>query len=116
MRQRPIRSHPRREVLQEGREELARGLVRRTTVDEQIRNEDSSRCGIEDACTTGTQRRLTMDGERKNREEESRDDVRRKAAEEHDPETARRPAPGVKHEPEPDAGNIMPAENEPGTL
>jgi hypothetical protein len=33
-----------------------------------------------------------------------------------EPETARRPVPGVKHEPEPDAGNIMPAENEPGTL
>jgi hypothetical protein len=32
------------------------------------------------------------------------------------PETARRPVPGVKHEPEPDAGNIMPAEDEPGTL
>jgi hypothetical protein len=33
-----------------------------------------------------------------------------------EPETARRPVPGVKHEPEPDAGNIMPAEDEPGTL
>ena len=32
------------------------------------------------------------------------------------PETERRPARGVKHEPEPDAGNIMPAEDEPGTL
>jgi hypothetical protein len=32
------------------------------------------------------------------------------------PETARRPVPGVKHEPEPDAENIMPAEDEPGTL
>jgi hypothetical protein len=26
------------------------------------------------------------------------------------------PAPGVKHEPEPDAENIMPAEDKPGTL
>jgi hypothetical protein len=32
------------------------------------------------------------------------------------PERARHPVPGVKHEPEPDAGNIMPAEHEPGTL
>ena len=29
---------------------------------------------------------------------------------------AEHPAPGIEHEPEPDAGNIMPAENEPGTL
>lgn len=32
------------------------------------------------------------------------------------PETAREPVPGIRHEPEPDAGNIMPAEDEPGTL
>jgi hypothetical protein len=32
------------------------------------------------------------------------------------PETASNPAPGIRHEPEPDAGNIMPAEDEPGTL
>lgn len=57
-----------------------------------------------------------MDGERKDREVADRDDARRKAVEEQNPETARRPVPGVKHEPEPDAGNIMPAENEPGTL
>lgn len=58
-----------------------------------------------------------MDEARKNREEVRHDDdARRKAAQQHDPETARRPVPGVKHEPEPDAGNIMPAENEPGTL
>ena len=57
-----------------------------------------------------------MDRERTTREEAPREDVRRKAAEEQDPETALRPVPGVKHEPEPDAGNIMPAENEPGTL
>lgn len=29
---------------------------------------------------------------------------------------AHRPVPGVKHVPEPDAENIMPAEHEPGTL
>ncbi|HSJ31228.1 MAG TPA: hypothetical protein VK933_07325 [Longimicrobiales bacterium] len=57
-----------------------------------------------------------MEGERKDREVADRDDARRKSVEEQDPETARRPVPGVKHEPEPDAGNIMPAENEPGTL
>jgi len=33
----------------------------------------------------------------------------REDAEEH-------PAPGIKHEPEPDAENIMPAEDRPGTL
>jgi hypothetical protein len=27
-----------------------------------------------------------------------------------------RPVPGVKHEPEPDAENIMPAEDRPGTF
>ncbi|HSK20906.1 MAG TPA: hypothetical protein VK912_17255 [Longimicrobiales bacterium] len=57
-----------------------------------------------------------MDGERKDRDEARREDARRRVKEDQDPETARRPVPGVKHEPEPDAGNIMPAENEPGTL
>lgn len=33
-----------------------------------------------------------------------------------EPEVAEHPAPGVKHAPEPDAENIMPAEHEPGTL
>jgi hypothetical protein len=32
------------------------------------------------------------------------------------PEEAEHPAPGVKHEPEPDAENIMPAEDRPGTF
>ena len=32
------------------------------------------------------------------------------------PEVDEHPAPGVKHEPEPDAENIMPAEDQPGTL
>jgi hypothetical protein len=32
------------------------------------------------------------------------------------PETDRHPAPHIVHEPEPDAGNIMPAKDEPGTL
>jgi hypothetical protein len=32
------------------------------------------------------------------------------------PETDRHPAPHIVHEPEPDAGNIMPVKDEPGTL
>lgn len=32
------------------------------------------------------------------------------------PEEAEHPAPGVKHEAEPDAENIMPAEDRPGTF
>jgi len=32
------------------------------------------------------------------------------------PETAEHPVPGVEHEPEPDAENIMPAEDRPGTF
>ena len=32
------------------------------------------------------------------------------------PETAERPAAGIDHEPEPDAENLMPAKDRPGTL
>lgn len=32
------------------------------------------------------------------------------------PETEQHPVPGVEHKPEPDAGNIMPAEDQPGTF
>ena len=32
------------------------------------------------------------------------------------PETAEHPAPGIKHETEPDAENIMPIEDGPGTF
>jgi hypothetical protein len=32
------------------------------------------------------------------------------------PETAEHPIPGIKHEREPDAENIMPAEDRPGTF
>jgi hypothetical protein len=32
------------------------------------------------------------------------------------PETARHPAPHIRHAPEPSAENIMPVEDEPGTL
>jgi hypothetical protein len=32
------------------------------------------------------------------------------------PETATRPAPGIRHMPEPDAENIIPVKDEPGTL
>ena len=32
------------------------------------------------------------------------------------PETERHPAPGITHEPEPDAENLIPIEDGPGTL
>lgn len=32
------------------------------------------------------------------------------------PETAEHPVPGIKHKPEPDAENLMPVEDGPGTL
>lgn len=32
------------------------------------------------------------------------------------PETARRPAPGIEHEPEPDGENLIPVKDRPGTL
>jgi hypothetical protein len=32
------------------------------------------------------------------------------------PETAEHPVPGIKHEPEPDAENMMPVEDGPGTF
>jgi hypothetical protein len=32
------------------------------------------------------------------------------------PETARRPAPGIEHAPEPDGENLIPAKDRPGTL
>ena len=48
-----------------------------------------------------------------------RDPERQKArTEEHQepPETAEHPAPGVEHKTEPDAENIVPAEDRPGTF
>jgi hypothetical protein len=44
------------------------------------------------------------------------DPVPDRAAPRQPAEQARRPAPGIKHEPEPDAGNLIPAEDEPGTF
>ena len=44
-------------------------------------------------------------------EQEERDDETGVPAEE-----AEHPVPGVHHEPEPDAENIMPAEDRPGTF
>ena len=32
------------------------------------------------------------------------------------PRTEQEPVPGVEHQPEPDAENIMPAEDQPGTF
>ena len=46
--------------------------------------------------------------------EEEKERARREAHEA--PETAEHPVPGVKHEREPDAENIMPAEDRPGTF
>jgi hypothetical protein len=40
----------------------------------------------------------------------------KRESDERHPETRRHPAPHIRHEPEPDAENIMPAEDEPGTL
>jgi hypothetical protein len=41
---------------------------------------------------------------------------RERPSDESRPETRRHPAPHIRHEPEPDAENIMPAKDEPGTL
>lgn len=49
-------------------------------------------------------------------EPRERDDGERRTPEAPPPETARHPAPGVEHEPEPDAENLMPAEDGPGTF
>ena len=46
--------------------------------------------------------------------EEEREEARRE--DDAPPETAEHPVPGVKHEREPDAENIMPAEDRPGTF
>lgn len=54
--------------------------------------------------------------EQRSNDQQPRHAERSRAGENDAPETELRPVPGVKHEPEPDAGNIMPAENEPGTL
>lgn len=56
-----------------------------------------------------------MDNEKRVRPDERAGEV----FEERDPEapeTAEHPAPGVEHEQEPDAENIMPAKDRPGTL
>jgi hypothetical protein len=46
--------------------------------------------------------------------EEEREEARRE--ENAPPETSEHPVPGVKHETEPDAENIMPAQDRPGTF
>lgn len=46
-----------------------------------------------------------------------REEQKKNSAEEHpDAEQAEELVPGIKHEREPDAENIMPAEDRPGTL
>ena len=47
----------------------------------------------------------------RNEREESK-----KREERNSPETAEHPVPGIKHEHEPDAENIMPVEDGPGTF
>jgi hypothetical protein len=39
-----------------------------------------------------------------------------KPARKEPPETAREPAPGIRHEPEPDGENLIPSKRGPGTL
>lgn len=43
-------------------------------------------------------------------------DVTEPAKRERPPETDPHPAPGIEHEPEPDAENIIPVEDGPGTF
>jgi len=57
--------------------------------------------------------RRTDDQEPDRRTEADREPAKEK---EEPPETARRPVPGVEHEPEPSGENLIPAKNRPGTL
>ena len=59
-----------------------------------------------------SERETELRKEERRREEEGR--TGRAAGER--PEEAEHPVPGIKHEHEPDAENIMPAEDRPGTL
>ena len=47
---------------------------------------------------------------------EERDELQEYLEENEEPETAEHPVPGIKHEREPDAENIMPVEDGPGTF
>ena len=53
--------------------------------------------------------------EKKERLERERD-VPPREPQRRPPETAEEPVPGVEHQPEPDAENIIPAEDKPGTF
>jgi hypothetical protein len=46
---------------------------------------------------------------------EEREEIEKKRAND-PPETAEHPVPGIKHEKEPDAENLMPVEDGPGTF
>ena len=59
-------------------------------------------------------RRKFMQEERDLKREEKKEQSSH--TEKEPPETAEHPAPGIKHEREPDAENIMPAEDRPGTF
>jgi hypothetical protein len=54
--------------------------------------------------------------ERPDRRDEQQEKREGRVAREQPPETRKRPAPGVKHEPEPDGSNVVPTDDEPGTL
>jgi hypothetical protein len=54
--------------------------------------------------------------ERPDRRDEQQQKREGRVAREQPPETRKRPAPGVKHEPEPDGSNVVPTDDEPGTL
>jgi hypothetical protein len=58
----------------------------------------------------GEDERTRRDGEAPDR------DPPAKPPDKEPPETARRPAPGIEHEPEPSGENLIPAKNRPGTL
>jgi hypothetical protein len=45
-----------------------------------------------------------------------RDDAVEKREKREPPETARHPAPGIEHEPEPSSENLIPVKDRPGTI
>lgn len=57
-----------------------------------------------------------MQNEKEIDNEEGREPLTRRPSDEEPVEEREHPVPGIKHEHEPDAENIMPAEDRPGTL
>lgn len=56
------------------------------------------------------------DDPRTDEQEAAEREQEREPVTEEPPETARRPVPGVEHEPEPSGENLIPAKHRPGTL